>query len=154
MYVEEIKNKQGKKIYRTVLIRESYKEKGKVRHRTIANISRLTGSQIAQIKAALSGKGAFLSNAELEITSSREYGASAALLETGRRPGLDKLIYSRHEQWRDDLMSMIVGRIVFQGSKLHLSNIFMDSALRELCGHSPGVKIHALQESGNHEAGG
>ncbi len=37
MYVEEIKNKQGKKVYRTVLIRQSYKKKGKVKHRTIAN---------------------------------------------------------------------------------------------------------------------
>jgi len=44
MYVEEIKNKQGRKLYRTVLIRESYKEKGKVKHRTIANISRLPAS--------------------------------------------------------------------------------------------------------------
>ena len=141
MYVEEIKNKQGKKVYRTVLIRQSYKKKGKVKHRTIANISRLTASQIVQIKAVLSGRGAFLSDEELEIASSREYGASAAFLELGKRLGLDKLLYSRREQWRDDLMAMIAGRIVFQGSKLHLSNIFMDSVLWELCGHPPGVSI-------------
>ena len=142
MYVEEIKNKQGKKVYRTVLIRQSYKKKGKVKHRTIANISRLTASQIVQIKAVLSGRGAFLSDEELEIASSREYGASAAFLELGKRLGLDKLLYSRQEQWRDDLMSMIAGRIVFQGSKLHLSNLFMDSAMWELCGHPYGIKIN------------
>ena len=39
-------------------------------------------------------------------------------------------------------MAMIVGRVVFQGSKLHLSNLFMDSALWELCGHPYGVKIN------------
>ena len=67
MYVEEIKNKQGKKVYRTVLIRQSYKKKGKVKHRTIANISRLTASQIVQIKAVLSGKGAFVSGKEKRL---------------------------------------------------------------------------------------
>ena len=67
MYVEEIKNKQGKKVYRTVLIRQSYKKKGKVKHRTIANISRLTASQIVQIKAVWSGKGAFVSGKEKRL---------------------------------------------------------------------------------------
>jgi transposase len=142
MYVEEIKNKQGKKVYRTVLIRQSYKKKGKVKHRTIANISRLPASQIVQIKAVLSGKGAFVSEKELKTSNSREYGASAAFLDIGKRLGLDKLLYSRQEQWRDDLMAMIAGRIVFQGSKLHLSNLFMDSAMWELCGHPYGIKIN------------
>jgi len=141
MYVEEIKKKQGKKTYRTFLIRESYKKKGKVRHRTIANISHLPPSQIVQIKTMLSGKGAFLDYDDLETASSREYGASAAFLELGRKLGLDKLIYSRREQWREDLMAMIIGRIIYQGSKLHLSNIFMDSGIWELCGHPPGENV-------------
>jgi len=71
MYVEEIKNKQGKKVYRTVLIRESYKEKGKVKHRTIANISRLPASKIAQIKAVLYGEKVFLSEEEFKTSNSR-----------------------------------------------------------------------------------
>ena len=141
MYVEVIKKKQGNKVYKSVLIRESYKEKGKVKHRTIANISRLPDSQIAQIKAILSGNGKFLLNEEIEISDSREYGASATFLKLGKQLGLDKLLYSRREEWRDDLMAMIAGRIVFQGSKLHLSNIFMDSALWELCGHSYGINV-------------
>jgi len=141
MYVEIIKKKQGDKVYKSVLIRESYKEKGKVKHRTIANISRLPDSQITQIKALLSGNGQFLLNEEITISNSREYGASASFLELGKQLGLDKLLYSRREEWRDDLMAMIIGRIVFQGSKLYLSNMFMDSALWELCGHSYGVKV-------------
>lgn len=141
MYVEEIKKKQGKKTYRTFLIRESYKDKGKVKHRTIANISHLPNFQIVQIKTMLSGRGAFINYDDLETASSREYGASAAFLELGRSLGLDKLIYSRREQWREDLLAMIIGRIVYQGSKLHLSNIFMDSAVWELCGHPYGENV-------------
>lgn len=141
MYVEIIKKRQGKKVYSTALIRESYKDNGKVRHRTIANISHLPKPLITQIKTMLSGKGEFLQDGELEIGSSREYGASAAFLDLGRRLGIDKLIYSRREQWREDLMALIVGRIIHQGSKLHLSNLHMDSALWELCGHEPAVKV-------------
>lgn len=142
MYVEEIKSKQRNKIYRAYLIRQSYKDRGKVKHRTLANISHLPIHVIMQIKAILAGKGAFIDCKELETSFSREYGASAAFLEFGRKLGLDKLIYSRKEQWREDLMAMVVGRIVYQGSKLHLSNLYMDSVLWELCGHSPGKKVN------------
>jgi transposase len=141
MYVEIIKKKQGAKVYRTALIRESYKKDGSVKHRTISNISQLTDSQIAQIKAILSGQGRFLRDDELETCASWEYGASAAFLELGKRLGLDQLLYSRREPWRDDLMALITGRIVHQGSKLRLSNLHLDSALWELCGHSLGEKV-------------
>ena len=141
MYVEEIRKRQGGKIYRTVLIRESYKKDGKVRHRTIANITKLPQSHIAQIKAMLSGDGELVLKDEMELSSSMEYGASAAFLELAKRLGVDKLLYSRREQWRDDLMAMIVGRIVYQGSKLHLSNLHNDTALWELCGHPSGERI-------------
>lgn len=145
MYVSVIKKKQGGKIYRTTLIRESYKENGKVKHRTISNISKLPSEQIEQISAILAGDGQFLRSDELETTASREHGASAAFLDLGRRLGIDKLLYTRHEPWRDDLMALIVGRIVHQGSKLHLSNLHMDSSLWELCGHPFGEAIDVRQ---------
>lgn len=141
MYVETIKKKQGKKTYRTFLVRESYKENGKVRHRTIANISKLPSATIAQIKAILSRQGSYISSEDLEVSGSREYGASASFLALARLLGIDKLLYSRREQWREDLMALIVGRIVYQGSKLHLSNLYMDSTLWELCGHPEGKPV-------------
>ena len=141
MYVEEIKKQHGDKLYKTTLIRESYKENGKVKHRTIANISKLSEAHICQIKTLLSGRGKILAEEEIQIKNSREYGASAAFLTLARQLKLDKLIYSKKEIWREDLMALIIGRIVFQGSKLHLSNIYKDSALWELCGHSENVKI-------------
>jgi len=141
MYVEVIKKRQGDKVYKSVLIRESYKENGKVKHRTIANITRLPASQIAQIKAVLSGDGALLRSDEIEISGSREYGASAAFLRLCEKLGLDRALYSRKEEWRSDLMALIAGRIVFQGSKLRLGNLYRDTALWELCGHPAGVKV-------------
>ncbi len=64
-----------------------------------------------------------------------------------RQVGLDQLIYSRKEPWREDILALIVGRIVYQGSKLALTGVYQDSALWELCGHPagkrPDVEKHA-----------
>ena len=61
MYVEEIKLKRGNKQYRCTLIRESYRQAGKVLHRTVCNISKLPAHVIEQIRASLrsaEGEGA------------------------------------------------------------------------------------------------
>ena len=46
-----------------------------------------------------------------------------------RQLGLDQMIYSRKEPWREDILALIVGRIVFQGSKLALTGVYQDSEL-------------------------
>jgi hypothetical protein len=63
-----------------------------------------------------------------------------ALLSIIRELGLDPMIYSRKERWRQDLLALIVGRIVFQGSKLALTGVYLDSALWERCGHPAGQR--------------
>jgi transposase len=135
MYVEEIKLKRGRKTYRTVLIRESYRHEGKVLHRTICNISKLPPAVIEQIRRGLRPGSPPEPGGTLVVERSREYGASCALLSLARELGLDKLIYSRKEPWRENALALIAGRVVYQGSKLSLVNIYADTALWELCGH-------------------
>jgi hypothetical protein len=48
--------KTGKAIYRSILLRESYREDGKVKRRTIANLSDCTPQEIEAIKLALKHK--------------------------------------------------------------------------------------------------
>ena len=50
MFVEEIKVSRKGKIYRSVLIRETFRVGKTVHHRTLANISKLPEKQINQIK--------------------------------------------------------------------------------------------------------
>lgn len=135
MFIVEVKSvKKGKK-YKSVLIRESYREGGKVKNRTLANLSKLPGKCISQIKHAISSTESGISASDLEVTGSKEFGASYAFLHLARELGIDKLLYSRKVQWREDILAMIIGRIVYQGSKLSLTNMFMDTALWELAGH-------------------
>jgi len=56
MHIVENRSKQGKKIYHSVLLRESYRKDGKVRKRTIANLSSCKPEEIAAIKLALAHK--------------------------------------------------------------------------------------------------
>ena len=70
MYIQAVRNQWGAT---TSLIRENYREDGKVKHRTLANISKLPLHQIEQIKHILSGKNVqVLDSASLEIRNVRE----------------------------------------------------------------------------------
>ena len=141
MYIEELKKRQGKKIYKSVLIRESYRDKsGKVKHRTIANISKLPPEHIYELKKILKGDRGGIRSCDISTGISYEYGGSYVLRELAREIGLDKAIYSRKEEWREDVLAMIIGRILYQGSKLSLTNHYLDTGLWEVCGHRYGVR--------------
>ena len=58
MYVDVAFSRQNGKVYTRVLRRESYKVKGQVKHRTIANLSHCSAAEIQAIKLALKHKGA------------------------------------------------------------------------------------------------
>ena len=147
MYVETNRLQRHGKTYRTITVRESFRVDGKVMHRTLANISDLPDHAIEAVRQALRLGHTPTPVASPQAGSSREYGASMALLWLIRELELDQLIYSRKEPWRQDLLALIIGRIVFQGSKLALTGVYLDSALWELCGHPagqrPDVEEHA-----------
>jgi len=141
MYIEEIKKKQGDKIYRTVLVRESYRDKnGKVKHNTVANISKLPPECIQQLKRTLKNEKGDFKLDDLKNGSAYEYGASYAFKTLAKQIGLEQAISSTKSEWRDNVMAMIIGRILYQGSKLSLVNQYMDTALWELAGHEYGAR--------------
>jgi transposase len=149
MYIEELKKKQNSKIYRTILIRESYRENGKVKHRTVANISKLPAEYICQLKKYIKGEKGDFSLNDLENGKTYEYGASFAFKSLAIQIGLDKVICSIKTEWRENVLAMIIGRILYQGSKLSLVNVFKDTALWELAGHvfgeRPDVEKHCYK---------
>lgn len=140
MYLEEIRCKKNGKVYTTKLIRETFREAGKVKHRTLCNVSKLPEKQLLDLKKSLSGATGDFSVADLSIGRTYEYGASFSLKSLAIQIGLDKAIFSTKTQWREDVLAMICGRIMYQGSKLSLINTFNDSALWELAGHDFGVR--------------
>lgn len=140
MYVEEIKKLQGDKIYKTILVRESYRDNGKVKHRTVANISKLPGEYIRNLKNQMKGECGDFNLSDLKNGRAYEYGASFALKALAKQIGLEQALSTRKTEWREDAIAMITGRILYQGSKLSLVNTFKDSALWELAGHAFGMR--------------
>jgi transposase len=123
------------------LLRNSYREDGKVKKETICCISGLTLDQLRAMQAAIQGKT--IMKEDFKITSSREYGASSACVGLIRALGLDKVIYSRtSEEWVRASLAMIAGRIVYTGSKLYLSHCGSYSALWEVCGIDGAIDVN------------
>jgi len=124
------------------LIRSSYRQDGKVKHSKHGRLSGMSKSRLMLVQAALRGDVVPKDSCEaMKSVESKEYGASCAVLAVARDIGLDKAIYSRREQWADDIMAMVAGRIVYAGSKLALSHQWKNTSLWELCGVSGPVDV-------------
>jgi hypothetical protein len=124
------------------IIRSSFRVQGKVKHSSHGRLSGLSLDQLKVLQAAFRGDVVLKGSAEdLELIASKEYGASYALLELAKQLGLDRALYSRKEAWVQDCLAMIVGRLVYAGSKLALSNQWKNTALWELCGTEGKVDV-------------
>lgn len=120
------------------LFRESFRDGKKVSHRTLGQVAGLPLTTLEAIRSLL--KSGNPKDKEQNDTDSREHGAVAAVWEVAKRIGLDKIIYSKKESWREIIVATIIGRLVYQGSKLSLTNIFCDSSLWELAGYEALVR--------------
>jgi len=112
---------------------------------------RITGCTLDQLKllqlAFREGVVPAGSPEAFKVISSREYGASRALLQLAKDLGLHRILYSRTESWVNSVLAMVVGRVVYQGSKLSLCNQYANTCLWELCGIEgrPDVEEHCYE---------
>lgn len=125
------------------LIRTSFRVDGKVKHTTHGRLTGMSLDELKMMQAALRGDVTLKSSDDaIRTGESKEYGASYALLELAGKLDLDTIMYSRQgEQWVKDALAMIVGRVIYAGSKLSLSNLSKDSALWELSGVDGEVDV-------------
>lgn len=124
------------------VIRSTFREDGKVKHTSHGRISGVPLNTLRLIQAAFRGDVILKDDPDsLQLLNSREYGASRALLALADDIGLSRAIYSRRESWVSDCLAMIVGRVVYAGSKLSLSHQWKNTALWELCGVKGAVDV-------------
>ena len=74
------------------------------------------------------------SSETVEIVNSCEFGATAAIRMLIEELGLSKAMYSRKEQWVEDVIAMIAGKLTYQSSKLGLCNLHEVSSLWKQAG--------------------
>lgn len=124
------------------VLRSSFRQEGKIKHTNHGRITGLALDQLKLIRAAFRGEVVPKDSPQaFQTLDSREYGASYALLQLAKELELDRALYSRNEPWVQDCLAMIVGRIVYAGSKLALSNQWKNTALWELCGVDGPVDV-------------
>ena len=116
MYIESVPNRNSPP---AILLRESYRENGKVRKRTLCNLSDWPTAHIEGLRGVLKG-GVVISPDREAFTVARSlpHGHAALVLGAARKIGLDSLIGPAGERHRDLVLAMIATRIIDPGSKL------------------------------------
>jgi len=120
MFVETIISRQKNKIYKSYLLRQTFREGEKVKHRTIANLSHCTPEEIAAIQLALRYKDDLESlkplTQSLRLLQGDSVGAAWLLYELARQLGIVRALGTSYEAklalWQ------IMARIIDQGSRL------------------------------------
>ena len=116
MYVTRVPNRGSPP---AILLRESYREEGKVKTRTLANLSRWPEHKVETLTRALKGlPPARDLSAAFEITRSLPHGHVAAVLGTARRLGIEELIDPAPSRRRDLVTAMLVAQVIAPASKL------------------------------------
>ena len=97
MHVETSRSHQvlkdgTERVYQRHLLRRSYREAGKVRKETLANLSHLPDEAIEAVRLALAGRTVIDAGASLEVTRSLPHGHVAAVAAMARRLGFPALL--------------------------------------------------------------
>ena len=134
MYVAVIPNRGSPP---AILLRESYREGGKTKNRTLANLSRWPTERVEQLRAVLRGDNLLRAAEAVEIVRALPHGHVLAALGTARRIALDALLPRRapHRRREDLVLALIVARVLEPAAKLATARIL-----------DPATASHSLGE--------
>jgi hypothetical protein len=141
MYVEVVPNRNSRP---AVLLREGWREQGKIRKRTLANLSHWAEERIETLRGVLKGDLSLASSPAsvtqpFDIVRTRPHGHVVAALGTLRRVGLDAVIAPRRSPERDRVLGMIVARILEPRSKLATARGLQPQTLSSTLGEMLGL---------------
>ncbi len=118
MHVSTTTRRSGDREYSATLLRRSFRQDGKVKKETLANLSHLPAEAIDAIRRVLAGETLVNATDAFEIERSLPAGHVNAALAMARRLELSKLLDRSPCRERDLCMAMILGRVICPGSKL------------------------------------
>lgn len=131
MHVDEIRRVYKDKVYVTTLLRHTYRENGKIKQKTLANLSALPSNVIAVVKAMVQGAAFAPVGQTVDIVRSVRHGDVACALATAKRLGLADILDPTPSRMRDLALAMILARVVDPRSKLATSRVWRTSTLPE-----------------------
>jgi hypothetical protein len=102
MYIATVRNRNSPP---AILLRESYRAHGKVKTRTLANLTQLPPAALAVLRAALKGQSLVPANGAFEVIASPHHGHVQAVLGAMRRLDFAQLIAARPSLQRDRVVA-------------------------------------------------
>jgi hypothetical protein len=137
MYIERVPNRNSPA---AVLLRESYREDGKVKKRTLSNLSALPDHVIEIIRSAIKGQSFVPTEGGLSVDKTRSHGHVAAIVGVMKKLGLPNLIASQSSRQRDLILAMIASRILEPTSKLATSRLWHTNTIADEFGVADAEK--------------
>jgi hypothetical protein len=129
MHVATIRRRHGDRVYESHLIRRSVRDGKRVRHETIANVSKLPPVAREALRRALAGQALIGADDAFEIERSLPHGHVAAVLAALRRLELARLLDRAPSRERSLALAMIAQRLLAPGSKLACARALGQSTL-------------------------
>jgi len=134
MYVTVVPNRNSPP---AILLRESYRENGKTKNRTLANLSKWPSDRIEALRALLRGDKLLPADQVVAIERALPHGHVLAALAAARRCGLEELLPRRGSQRKRDLaFGLIIARLLEPAAKLATARML-----------DPATATHSLGET-------
>ena len=115
----------------TPLLRESFREGGRVRKRTLANLSGLSPEQIESIRVILRGNRLCPPSELFEVLASPHHGHVQAVSTAMERLGFERLLASRPSRERSLVCAMLIARILAPHTKLATTRWWQTTTLAD-----------------------
>ena len=107
MHVAKIVRKHGDRTYVSHLLRQTYRQDGQVKHRTLGNLSHLPQRLIDLVRRSLQGETFLSSDEAIRTLASKPHGHVEAILTTFDRLDLEGLLASRPSRQRSLILALI-----------------------------------------------
>ena len=137
MYIVAVPNRNSPP---AILLRETYRQDGKFRKRTLCNLSHWPEAHVEGLRGVL--KGGTVIPAERDaftVTRSLPHGHVAAALGTARKIGLDRILGPDGNRCRDLVLALLIGRILDPVSKLAAARALSPATASSSLGEALGL---------------
>src|SRR5215467_14793542 len=134
IHVAKIVRKHQGKTSVSYLLRHSYRQDGKVKHRTLGNLSHLPERLIDVIRRSLRGEALVTTDEAFRTVATKPHGHVEAVLTTFRKLDLENLLATQPSRQRSLILALIAQRVLFPCSKLATTRHWHDTTLAEELG--------------------
>jgi len=130
MFIQRTQRKAKDKVYQSIVLLQNYREGSRVRHRTIATLTKWPKHIVDDLEKILKGNAVF-SLDDMELSNGKSFGAIEVIRQVSHKLGIMQAL-GNSKQARLTMVQ-IAGRIIAQQSRLYIANEWVyNQAIKEV----------------------